>query len=233
MLSKNIMGLVLAASLTAGSVQAATINDDAFFGTFGDATSISTDISEALSVDLFGSTIGAGNVLTNVQVEVRGSMSTFGDYSNNGPTAADVNAVILATGAWTATETTASSAADHEFAALFSNIINEVLGTVAPDVSGNFGPFTNDSGWLTVFNGLDAFFDGAGTLDYLFDTTTISTITGGSNFASSFTTGTAGGLRVTYTYDAAAPSNVPEPTGIALLGLGLAFMGLARRKKAA
>ena len=234
MLNKKMAGLAVAATLTAGSVQALTISDNASFGAFGSTTALPTDISETLSVDLFGSTIGAGSVLTNVLVEVRGSLSTEGTYTNNGPTPTDVSATVLETTApWHATEQTASAAMDHIFAPVFTNIIDESLGVIGSGVSGTFGTFTNDSGWLTVFNGMDAFFDGAGTLDYLFETTTISSITGSSNFASSFTTGSAGGLRVTYTYDTPKPPTIPEPAGIALLGLGFCMLGLARRKKAA
>ena len=236
MLNKKMAGLAVAATLTAGSVQALTISNDDFFGAFGSTTDVSTDISETLSVDLFGSTIGAGSVLTNVLVEIRGSLSTEGTYTNNGPTPTGVSATVLATTSpWLATEQTTSAATDHVFAPVFTNIIDESLGVIGSGVSGTFGTFTNDSGWLTVFNGMDAFFDGAGTLDYLFETTTISSITGSSNFASSFTTGSAGGLRVTYTYDTPPPPppTIPEPAGIALLGLGFCMLGLARRKKAA
>jgi hypothetical protein len=196
-----------AVAFASANAGAATLTFEDTFGAFGSTTDISTDVSETVSVTGWAATAeSATNTLTNVLIEVRGSLSTEGSATNNG-TDADVNATILNLGAWEATTGT-TVGADFLFGAAFSTPINEALGTVVTGETVNFGPFTNDSGWVTAFSGTDAALEAAAAVDYLFTTNTTSTITGSSNFASSFTTGTAGGVRVTYTFE---PDSVPVP----------------------
>jgi hypothetical protein len=215
-----------AVALCANSAYALDIVGLDDFGTLGSTLDVPTDISENLSV--VTPATPAGTFLSNIKVEVRGSMSTEGEATNNGPTDADVNATLLATGNWQA-DFAAAGLTDVVFAAPLTNIIDENIGIVASGDTVPFGVFTNDSGWLTAYDGFDAGLAALASVDALFTSSTASFITGGSNFASSFTTASEGALRVTWTFED-IPVQVPVPGPLALLGLGMLALGMAKRR---
>jgi len=244
-MKKIALSAAIAAALAVPSafadVYVTSINS---FGTPGSTSDQPTDVSEVLTVDGWSSAavqaaVGAGATLNSITVYVQASLSTEGNATNNGATPANAQAQVVAFGGdWKVTSQD-DAAYFNVFASNFTNILVTDLGTVYPDETVHFGPVT---AYSTASGGISdnpADFDwyaftlpntlaSLTTLSFLFETHTISTITGGSNFDSSFSTATYGAVQVEYDYTP-APPQVPTPAPLAMMGLGL--LGLAARRR--
>ncbi len=224
-MKKTILAAALAGLATGAHAGILTYVET--FGTFGDPTDLPTNINETLTASGWAADLPAGATNIVFTVEVRGTLSSQGSVTNTGATSTTAAAVVQLLSDWTAVTTNLASA-DVTFGSAPEQIINVDLGTINGGETVDFGPETVDEGWITTYTGTYSGTD----ITYAFSNQVVSYAVGSGNFDTSIVTGSAGGLRVTVTYDD-PPSQVPTPAPIALMGLGLLGFGIRRRMKRA
>lgn len=216
---KKLVSLAAVALLAASAAHADTIS---FSDSFGPQ---STNWTHNLSLTKFDPTLGT---LTSISIVYGGSVTSTFSLENRDPAAATLTANTFATlkfgGPINVTKTIDESV-DKSVGAFDGT--DDLLGVsaVGPfDVTGSVGP-------TTLGVAVDPTYEGIGSFLINVVATGKSNASGAGNLHADIATIADANATVTYTYTKAAVS-VPEPASIALVGMALAGLGLARRRTA-
>ncbi len=223
--------------LASSSAFAGMISHTDSFGTLGsntDALIIGNSFNETISLTGFDNNLGT---LTGVEISVEGQLTTGGFIQNNSTDQARADYKVNIASDW---QVNTAAADNYTFAA--ADFLNPLLSgessasgfTLNADEKFNFHQSTALINQSLTNVDLAAFTTG-NPVDFNFSAIVFTTgqafiNSGVSSFIGEFSTATYGQVTVSYTYDAV--SDIPEPTSIALLALGLVGFSLRKKKSA-
>ncbi len=217
--------------VASSAAQGATVS----FGTSPANTSnlttglMTTNFTTSLTLPKFDTSLGT---LTSVAIDFAGAVTSTISFESK-----DAAPAII-TGTASATVTLTRPDNSQLAVALPSNTrsAQETAYDGITDFAGTSGAvFSNITGFLTaptvtLTSASDlALFSGGGSILLPVTGAGSSSVSGAGNVVSQITTQASGSAYVVYTYNT-APAAVPEPASMALLGAGVAGLGLVRRR---
>ncbi len=215
---------VMALTVLASAAHAATISYQ--YGL--PLAETTTEINQTGLLSQFNPSMG---LLTGASLEIFGSATTTITLTSNAANNQNARATSSVDLAWSSTLGGLDAILADDIALAFTT---GAAQSYTPGQSRSFGPLTDSGTFSYDLAAILASLTGTGTFDINCESLSgVNVVGGGGNIVSAQTTTAGCGARVTYTFDQATPPPaIPEPGTLALVGLALAGIGAARRRKA-